>query len=262
VIRSAENNGWRVEATKEYIQYSNPEIKVIQYFYVPPEDPNSNTDDEDLFWRKFLSSYFSMDKYDKFPNEPYAFLNRVESASGYARSNTDGQQYFLVWIVSLNMHCSFLAITGSEPVYKKYFSHPNDLIAMDKYNYFTASAEDIQGKWEESGFAGAHMYYSSTGNYAGMSVATSAEEWTFTGNKTRYFASGATGMVGSMNTFTVEELGTFMLSGNDLVVQVNNPAPGKTHEFWCGFVAGRGGLLLKLQNKIYTAQVDFLKRIE
>jgi hypothetical protein len=57
----------------------------------------------------------------------------------------------------------------------------------------------------------------------------------------------------------VEEFGTFQLSGNDLTVQVSKPAP-KTHEFWCGFVAGKGGLLLKLANKKFTAQIDFLSR--
>ena len=52
VTRATTSDGWLVEATNDYIQFSNPGIKVIQYFYIPPEDPNSNTDDEDLFWRK------------------------------------------------------------------------------------------------------------------------------------------------------------------------------------------------------------------
>ncbi len=258
VTRSANADGWLVEATNNYIQYSNPEIKVIQYFYVAPEDPNSNTDDEDLFWRKFLANYFSVSQYNKFPNDPYEFLNKVESASGYAAYQPNGQQYYLVWIVNLNLKCSFLAITTHETVYQKYFSHPTDIVALEKYNYFPASTDDLQGQWEESNFAGAQMYYN-TGAYAGMSVASTAEEWTFSGNNTRYFASGATGTVGTMNTFTVEEFGTFQLSGNDLTVQVSKPAP-KTHEFWCGFVAGKGGLLLKLANKKFTAQIDFLSR--
>jgi hypothetical protein len=258
VTRTTISDGWLVEATNDYIQYSNSEIKVIQYFFVAPEDPNSNTDDEDLFWRKYLANYFSADKYNKFPNEPYAFMNRIESASGYAISKTDGRQYFLVWIVALGMKCSFLAFTNDESVYNKYFSHPNDLAALERYNYFTATPEDLQGTWTESGFAGAQMYYS-TGAYAGMSVASTSEEWTFSGNNTRYFANGATGTVGALNTFTVEESGTFQLSGNDLSVQVTKPAP-KTHEFWCGFVAGKGGLLLKLANKKFTAQIDYLNR--
>jgi len=66
-------------------------------------------------------------------------------------------------------------------------------------------------------------------------------------------------MVGAMNTFTTEEFGTFQFSGNDLTVQVTRPAP-KTHEFWCGLVAGKGGLLLKLANKIYTAQINYLTK--
>ena len=259
VTRTTNSDGWLVEATNEYIQYSNPEIKVIQYFYVAPEDPNSNTDDEDLFWRKFLAGYFSADNYTKFPNEPYTFINRVESASGYAISKADGKQYFLVWIVALGMKCSFLAITNDESVYKKYFSHPNDLITLERYNYFTASADDLQGTWVNSGFSGAMLYNTYSGMAAGMTFASVSEEWTFSGNATKYFSSGASGTGVSINTFTQEESGTFQLSGNDLTVQVTEPAP-KTHEFWCGFVAGKGGLLLKLANKKYTSQIDYLNK--
>lgn len=259
VTRTTTSDGWLVEATNDYIQYSNSEIKVIQYFYVAPEDPNSNTDDEDLFWRKFLAGYFSADNYTKFPNEPYAFVDRVESASGYAISKADGKQYFLVWIVSLGMKCSFLAITNDESVYKKYFSHPNDLITLERYNYFTASPDDLQGTWTNSGFSGAMLYNTYSGMAAGMTYASVSEEWTFSGNTTKYFSSGATGTGGAMNTFTTEEYGTFQFSGNDLTVQVTKPAP-KIHEFWCGFVAGKGGLLLKLANKKYTSQIDYLNK--
>lgn len=259
VTRSANADGWLVEATNNYIQYSNPEIKVIQYFYVAPEDPNSNTDDADLFWRKFLANYFSASQYNKFPNDPYEFLNKVESASGYAAYQPNGQQYYLVWIVSLNLKCSFLAITSHEAVYQKYFSHPNDMVALERYNYFTATTSDLQGTWTDSGFSGAMLYNTYSGNAVGMTYASVSEDWTFSGNNTRYFSSGATGTGAAMNTFTVEEFGTFQLSGNDLTVQVSKPAP-KTHEFWCGFVAGKGGLLLKLANKKFTAQIDFLSR--
>ncbi len=259
VTRAKTSDGWLVEATYDYIQYSSPGIKVVQYFYVAPEDPNSNTDDEDLFWRKFLANYYSADSYNKFPNEPYAFMNRVESASGYAISKADGRQYFLVWIVALGMKCSFLAITNDEPTYKKYFSHPNDLITLERYNYFAASADDLQGSWVNSGFSGAMLYNTYSGMAAGMAYASVSEEWTFSGNTTRYFSNGATGSGVAINTFTTEEYGAFQLSGNDLSVEVTKPAP-KTHEFWCGFVAGYGGLLLKLANKKFTAQIDYFSR--
>ncbi len=260
VTRSTTADGWLVEATNDYVQYSNPEIKVIQYFFVAPEDPNSNTDDEDLFWRKYLANYFSANQYNKFPNDPYDLMNRIQSASGYATSLADGRQYFLVWIVSLNMKCSFLAITSDESLYKRYFTHPNDIIAMEKYNYFAVSPQDIQGTWKDTGFEGAQLYSTVTGAYAGMAVASSAVEWNFNGNSTHYHASGATGTVGTLNTYTVDESGSFQLAGFDLVVQVTDPAPGKTHEFWCAYLAGKGGLLLKLQDKKYSAQINFLSR--
>ena len=205
VIRSINAEGWLVEATNEYIQYSNSEIKVVQYFFLAPEDPNSNTDDEDLFWRKFLAGYFSADSYNKFPNEPYAFYNRVESASGYATLIANNQQYFLVWIVEAGLKCSFLAITNDESIYRKYFSHPNDLITLERYNYFTASEDDLQGSWVNNGFSGAMLYNTYSGMAAGMTYASVSEEYTFSGNTTRYFSSGATGTAWSYEYIYTEE---------------------------------------------------------
>lgn len=259
VTRATVTEGWSVEATNEYIQYSNPEIKVIQYFFIPPEDPNSNTDDEDLFWRKFLQQYFIADRYVKFPNDPYDFLNRVQSASGYVLGKADKRQYYLVWIVSINMGCSFLAISNSEAQYQKYFSHPNKLVDMDRLNYFQVSSNDIQGSWADTGFAGAQLYNVNTGASVGMSVAANSEQWIFKGKIAEFHAQGATGMVGNLKTFVVDRSGTFVLSGFDLAVTMINPER-KLSDYYCGFVAGKGGLFLKLQDKKYTAQIDFLTR--
>lgn len=259
VTRTTTVDGWYVEASNEYIQYSNPEVKVIQYFFVPPEDPNSNKDDEDLFWRKFLQQYFTADTYTKFPNDSYDFLNRVESASGYALSKTDNRQYYLVWIVNTNIGYSFLAISDSKAQYQKYFSHPNQLVAMDRLNYFPVSTNDIQGTWADTGFAGAQLYNVNTGAYAGMSVATSATQWIFNEKNIEYHAQGATGMVGTLQTFAVNRKGTFALNGFDLKVTMTEPEK-KVSEYYCGFVAGKGGLLLKLQDKQYTAQINLLTR--
>jgi hypothetical protein len=246
-----------VEATNDYIQFSNPGIKVIQYFYIAPEDPNSNTDDEDLFWSKFLSGYFSAGSYNKYPNA-FNVQERIESASGYATFTATGEQYFLTWIVSGNLKCSFLAITSDEDTYKSYFSHPNEIIALERYNFFPASADDLQGSWTKSDFSGA-MLYSTYGMAAGMTYSAASEEWTFSGNSTRYLSSGSTGTGVAQNPFTIEELGTFQLSVDNLSVQVTRPTP-KTHEFWCWFVAGKGALLLRLDNKKYTNQVDYFSR--
>lgn len=259
ITRTTTTEGWTVEATPEYIQYSNPEIKVIQYFFVPPEDPNSNTPDEDLFWRKFLQQYFAADSYTKYPNDPYDFLNRVESASGYVQSRTDTKQYYLVWIVSTNLHCSFLAISNTEAQYQKYFSHPNKLIELERLNYFPVNENDIQGTWVDTEFAGAQLYNINTGAYAGMTVATTATEWMFKGSAVQYHAQGASGTVGNLQTFVVDRSGTFALNGYDLAVTMTKPEK-RVSDYYCGFVAGKGGLLLKLQDKNYTAQINFLKR--
>ncbi|MEZ4826696.1 MAG: hypothetical protein R3C61_10450 [Bacteroidia bacterium] len=262
VTFSMNAEGWLVEATDEYISYSRPDIQVIQYFFRAPEDPNSNTPDEDLFWRKFLNQYFFTSEYQKYPNDIYAFFDRIEFASAYATSLTDNKRYFIAWLVSNKSLCSFLVICNSEAVYNQYFPHPDKIDEMERFNHFPLEKEDLTGVWIESGFQGMDVYNIQTGAYGGMAFATSAEEWTFTGNQFQFFASGASGMVGAMQTFTVRYSGSFTFSDYSLTTHAvaTGTQPAKTSEYYAAVKAIKGGKLLWLQNKQYTAQISNLVR--
>jgi hypothetical protein len=262
--------GWFVEATNDYIQYTKDDIKVIQYFYVAPEDPNSNSPDEDLFWRKYLNQYFSTASYNKYPNDPYDFLTRIEFASCNAVYQPNGHQYFIAWLVDLhNTACSYLAITSSEQVYNSYFPHPNDLGAMNRFNNFPVDIQQIQGKWGESNFSGAQMYEVNTGNYAGMSMASSASSYTFSGNSFSFLTKGATGMVGTAKAFQAEETGTFDINGYNLVTNIasrtdqmtNTTTPKQERvEYSVAFKFAKNTKVLFMQNKQYTGMTYNLVR--
>lgn len=264
--------GWFVEATSEYIQYTKKDIKVIQYFYVAPEDPNSNSPDEDLFWRKYLNRYFSTDSYNKYPNDPYDFLTRIEFASCNAVYKPNGQQYFIAWLVDLhNTACSYLAITSGEQVYNSYFPHPNDLGAMNRFNNFPVDIQQIQGKWGDSNFAGAQMYEVNTGNYAGMSMASSASSFTFSGNSFSFLTKGATGLTGTAKAFQAEEKGSFDVNGYNLVTNVasrtdqmtNTTTPKQERvEYSVAFKFAKNTKVLFMQNKQYTSLTYNLVRIQ
>ncbi|PJJ75050.1 hypothetical protein BXY57_0618 [Thermoflavifilum aggregans] len=247
--------GWFVEATNDYIQYTKKDIKVIQYFFVAPQNPNSNTPDEDLFWQKYLNQYFSTDTYNKYPNDPYDFLNRIAFASCNAVYRGDGKTYFIAWMVS--NYCSYLAITSSEQVYNSYFKHPNELAGMERFNNFPVTTQEIQGKWVSTSFAGAQMYSSITGYYAGMAVATSATSFEFSGNMFNKSTQGATGMVGSMQTFSSETKGTFKVNDYTLVTTEVGSEPD-AKEYYCAFKYAKNAKILFLQDKKYSGMTYYL----
>jgi hypothetical protein len=262
--------GWFVEATNDYVQYTKNDIKIIQYFYLAPEDPNSNSPDEDLFWRKYLSQYFSASSYNHYPNDPYDFLNRIEFASCNAVYIPTGQHYFIAWLVDLhNSACSYLVITSSEQVYNSYFPHPNDLGAMNRFNNFPVDFRSIQGEWIDSNFAGAQMYEVNTGNYAGMSMASSASSYTFSGNRFRFTAKGATGMVGTAKVFQEVETGNFDVNGYNLVAHIASRTDQMTNatipkqetvEYSVAFKFTKNAKILFMQNKQYTGMTYNLVR--
>ena len=264
------DEGWFVEATNDYIQYTKSDIKVIQYFFVAPEDPDSNTPDEDLFWRKYLDRFFSAGSYKRYPNDPYDFLNRIEFASCNAIYKPTGQQVFIAWLVDVrNTKCSYLAITSGEQVYNAYFPHPNDLGAMNRFNNFPVSMQDIQGEWTDSNFGGAQMYEVNTGNYAGMSFASSATSFIFSGSDFRSLLKGATGMVGTASTYQSEETGTFSVSGYSLIVNIASRTDHMTNsiipkqeqvEYSVALKFARNLKFLFLQNKKYSAMTYSLVR--
>ena len=264
------DEGWFVEATNDYIQYTKGDIKVIQYFYVAPEDPNSNSPDEDLFWRKYLDRFFSAGSYNRYPNDPYDFLSRIEFASCNATYKQTGQQVFIAWLVDVrNTKCSYLAITADEQVYNACFPHPDDLGAMNRFNNFPVDIQEIQGTWGDSNFAGARMYEVNTGNYAGMSMASSASSYSFSGNSFSFLTKGATGMVGTAKTFQAEETGTFDVSGYNLVANVTSRTDQMTNtttpkqervEYSVAFKFAKNTKFLFLQNKRYSAMTYSLVR--
>jgi hypothetical protein len=253
------DDGWFVEATTDYVQYSRGDMKVIQYFFVSPEDPDSNLPDEDLFWRKFLASFFDAPNYTSYPNDPYDFLNKVESAWCYATYNPSGVPYFIKWIVKDGS--SFLVITTNETISNAYFAHPDDIAAMNRYNNFPVDQQSIQGEWTSSNFGGAQMYEVNTGNYAGMSFASGSDRFTFSGNNLNIFSQGASGMVGTARTYQIERSGTFSVNAYSLMAkltsrtdQMTNTTTPEQEQTWyyVAFRYAKNVKVLFMQNKQFT----------
>ena len=254
--------GWFVEATNDYMQYTKPDIKVVEYFLTETPYPN-----KDQFWQQILSRYFSADTYYFNETGPSYFSFEFAWANAVYKSNS--QPYFIAWLVDYNVPAAYLAICSSEAVFRNHFPDNKMLGEMQRYNNFPVDARQIQGEWADSNFGGAQMYEVSTGNYAGMAIASAANSYLFSGNNFRFFTQGATGMVGTAKTFQLEETGIFDVNGYNLVTNITSRTDQMTNttiakqesvEYSVAFKFAKNAKVLFMQNKKFTGMTYNLVR--
>ena len=233
--------GWFVEATNDYIQYTRSDIKVIQYFIT--ENPT-----KDQFWEEYLNRWFETDKYTAYEDNRITSFATIEFASCMATYHPSGQQYFIAWLIDWANDAAFLAITTAESSYLQYFPHPSNLGEMLQFNNFQVSQQAIQGVWTNDDGTSAQMYNVNTGNYAGMAIAQASRKYTFSGNEYHFFAQGSTGMVGNNQVFQSEEKGTFQVNNYEMTVDIITPKPERI-EYWVAFKYAKNMKTLWIQNK-------------
>lgn len=233
--------GWFVEATNDYMQYTRDDIKVIQYFMA--ENPT-----KDQYWQETLSKYFSAASYNAYDDGRITSFATIEFASCYATYRATGQQYFIAWSVDWQNDAAFLAIAASEATYLNYFPHPSKLGEMLQFNNFQVNQQAIQGTWTNDDGAAVQMYNVNTGNYAGMAVAQASRQYTFSGNEYHFFAQGSTGMVGTAQVFQSEEKGTFQVNNYEMTVDISTPKPEKV-EYRVAFKYAKNIKTLWIQDK-------------
>lgn len=120
------------------------------------------------------------------------------------------------------------------------------MLAMQNRNKFAVAASDLVGHWNESSGAYANMYYTSTGNYAGMNAITNnAQFWMETSGTYRSEHKGTSGMVGSTQFFQEKYNGKYVMLSN-WQLSLSNRFNGKTETYWCQFEIVRGGRILHL----------------
>jgi hypothetical protein len=233
--------GWFVEATADYMQYTRNDIKVIQYFMT--ENPT-----RDQFWEEYLSRWFATDKYTAYEDNRITSFATIEFASCMATYLPSGQQFFIAWMIDWVNNAAFLAITAAEPTYLQYFPDPKKLGEMLQFNNFQVSLEAIQGVWTNDDGTSAQMYNVNNGNYAGMAIAQASRKYTFSGNEYHFFAQGSTGMVGNNQAFQSEEKGTFQVNNYEMNVDISTPKPEHV-EYWVAFQYAKNMKTLWIQNK-------------
>ncbi len=250
------DDGWVAQDYGDKVIATKGAVKV--YIYPPLQhDDVSRRAGRDYYWDNFISKQFQIQtkQYrDPSPSDPMK-PNYIE---GRAIDPATGKSCFLGFFVNSESGVMYpvLAVTPDENTFWAQFSQANnaygsDLMAMRGYNKFAISLSDLVGTWT-GGTSGAANYYNAyTGSYQGMAAAVKGDTFIFDSNGNyRSKHSGATGMVGNMNTYQQEYSGKASVTNWEITLP--NRHGGKTTVYNAYFEVVSGGRILHLRDKQYT----------
>lgn len=272
------DDGWTATEQTEWVEVTKGNIRVLLHFPNPAIDMSSmqtSTINANAWNTLIAPRYKDKQQYFAFNGNMSYWRSAATSA---IMTDLNGAQHFVV--LFRRGDGPFIEFITPDPVvFEKEFgvnitaanqqnlieSYDEIWLKMDNMknrNKFAVSAPDLHGNWTESSGSYAQMYYTGTGNYAGMNaISNSAEFWIAADGSYRSQHSGASGMVGSQTFFTLKYNGRYTMTGN-WEVSFTNRHNGKTDTYWCQFEIVRGGRVLHLQDKQASSIQYHLSRVQ
>ena len=177
---------------------------------------------------------------------------------GYAAENASGNTVFIVlykqaggWIEFVTPDKnSFIQQFNFDPELVKWDSETeilNPLAKMSGYNRFAVDVTDFTGKWTSNFTGMQQMYFVNSGDYAGMNMNQSKEEFSFGNNKSYdWKLLVVSGMVGNSKYNNAKSSGSFSIPNNWQIYFSNIENRPKTyHAHWSCI---KGARILNLLN--------------
>lgn len=219
-------DGWTSTEQEDWVEVVKGNIKVLIHYpkegTIFPADPEPLTN---AAWKILVAP-----RYSNLKNYRTAYIqtyNRPYLGMGYATDNATGKQVFIVlfrqgssgWIEFITPDKnSFIQQYRFDPETIKWDSDSdlmNPLIQMVNYNKFAVAESDFNGAWTSDFTGMQQLYHVYTGNYAGMNINQSREEFIFGANNTyNWKLLVVNGMVGNMNYANVKSEGKFRVISN------------------------------------------------
>lgn len=239
------DDGWTSSAKEDWVEVTRGNIKVLLHYpkdgTIFPADPAPLTS---AAWNILVTPRYS--KLNGFGTTTITSYDRPYLGFGYASDNASGKKNYIVlfhkgqtgWLeVITSDKNSFIQQFKFDPESLRWDSETdllNPLIAMFNYNRFAVAASDFTGRWS-SDFTGIQQLYNVyTGQYAGMNINQSNEEFNFKAdNNYDWKLLAVNGIVGSIKASQVKSSGNFTTPNNWQVKfsMIENKA--KTyHAFW------------------------------
>lgn len=255
------DDGWTSTVQEDWVEVTKGNIKVLLHYpkagTIFPADPEPLTN---AAWNILVAP-----RYSNLKNYRTAYIstyNRPYLGMGTATEAISGKEVFIVffrqgqtgWIEFITPDKnSFIQQFKFDPETIRWDSETellNPLAAMTNYNKFAVAAGDFTGTWT-SDFSGVQQLYNVyTGNYAGMNINQSNEEFVFgAGGSYNWKLLVVNGMVGNMNFNQVKSSGKLTVLNN---WQVScSSIEGKPKKYHAHFSCIKGARLLHLLDAQY-----------
>lgn len=244
------NDGWVSSITDDYVLVSREKVSARLYFasQITEEMRPPVGEIHDYFWNSIVIPSFNIIQAWKWEESITYFRTYYIWAEAVEKST--GQKCYIGLNVAVDNGIAYpvLAIAADKQIYDSQFPKPENIKSMLGYNRFAVSLSDLTGTWTASGSSALQYYNVYTGASAGMAFASSSDEFTFT-SSAPYSSkhSGATGMVGNMQTYNQEYKGTATVT--DWEISLTNRWKDKTDVFEAWFEVVKGGRILRLVDK-------------
>ncbi len=250
------DDGWTSTVQEDWVEVTKNNLKVLLHYpkegTVFPADPDVLTN---AAWNILVAP-----RYSSLKNYKTAYIstfNRPYIGMGYANENSSGKDVFIVlyrqgqtgWLEFIAPDKnSFIQQYKFDPETIRWDSETDLLKPLEQmvsYNKFAVAATDFDGTWT-SDFTGVQQLYNIyTGNYAGMNMHQSNQEFVFNNGSTyNWKLLVVSGMVGNAKFDQVKSSGTFSLLNN---WQVGfSDIEGKPKKYHAFFSCIKGARLLHL----------------
>lgn len=252
------DDGWAATEQADWVEVKKDNIKVLLHYpkdgTIFPADPEPLTT---AAWNILVAP-----RYSNLKNYKTAYItayNRPYLGMGYATENASGKEVFLVlfrqgqsgWLEFIAPDKNtFMQQYKFDPETIRWDSESDLMIPLTKmtgYNKFAVAAADFTGKWT-SDFTGIQQLYNVyTGDYAGMHMNQSNEEFVFAaGNTYNWKLLVVNGMAGNAKFNQVKSSGTFTVPNNWQIHFSKIESSAKTfHAHWSCI---KGARILNLLN--------------
>jgi hypothetical protein len=262
------DDGWTSSEQEDWVEVVKGNIKVLLHYpkegTVFPADPEPLTN---AAWSILVAP-----RYSNLKNYKTTYItssSRPYLGMGTVTDNATGKQVFVLLFRQGNIGWfefiapdknSFVQQFKFDPETIKWDSESdllNPLLQMVNYNRFAIAESDFNGTWT-SDFSGVQQLYGVyTGNYAGMNINQSKEEFAFgAGNTYSWKLLVVNGMVGNMKYANVNSAGKFTVLNNWQINFSKIESGAKTYNaFWSCIKGARLLNLLDAKNPgsgIYT----------
>ncbi|HMU46212.1 MAG TPA: hypothetical protein PKC72_07590 [Chitinophagaceae bacterium] len=249
------DDGWTSVIKEDWIEVTKGDMTVLLLYGVPYNASSfsgTGVRARDYYWDNYVTKYFSVETKQYNDNGEFIGSFQPDYVEGWAKDKATGQRRFIAMRLSIAPNAAFLIIASAknESLFRQQFPKANDkytsdLANMSSYNKFAVAKNDLIGTWSSSGGGTMSWYSTTTGNYAGATGAVTGDIFRFnTDGSYSSDHSGASGIVGSMNTYSSKYRGAYTVTNWN--VSATKRFNGKTENFSAWFEVLKGGRILHL----------------